>query len=290
MNPFPHLSVVIPTRDRSEILERTLDDVLDLADPGVEVVVVDDGSRDDTRDLLQSKAVSRPQLRFLTQENRGPAAARNRGVEAAAGRRVLLLGDDTRPGPETLGIHMRGEEEGIQGYIEWDPEIEVTPVMRFLAPAGPQFYFSGLEEGKPVPYTAILGSNLSAPRSWFLEEPYDESFPYAAFEDTELAKRWSHRGWITLFRRGAVCFHRHSYSELEEFLDRQRRAGAAARHAVRRHPGMLGRVVVWPMVVGILRVVSWLGRRSVRRHRSEDEWDLRCRWSFLAGFLGLGSE
>ena len=65
---------------------------------------MDDGSTDGTFDWLGARATARP-LRRLRQQNRGPAAARNRGVAAAAGAVVAFLGDDTVPEPGWLAAH-----------------------------------------------------------------------------------------------------------------------------------------------------------------------------------------
>ena len=72
------VSVVIPTHNRLEVLAEVIQ-ALEFQDrpPSFEVVVVDDGSTDGTADWLRSRAFNVP-LRVLTQENRGPAAARGR--------------------------------------------------------------------------------------------------------------------------------------------------------------------------------------------------------------------
>ncbi|MEO8431353.1 MAG: glycosyltransferase [Acidobacteriota bacterium] len=281
----PRLTVVIPTRNRWSILERTLA-ALEEQTPEArpfEAVVVDDGSSDETPVRL---AAFRPRsfaFRTLRSAGRGPAAARNAGIALAAAPRVILLGDDTMPRPDALGRHLSDAEAAVgrQGYIAWHPEEEITPFMRFLAPAGPQFYFANLVAGAPVPYTAVLGSNLSAPTSWFREERFDERFPAAAFEDTELAFRWRRRGWTTLYSPDAVCWHSHRYDAIEPFLKRQRVAGRAARYAVRKHPSLILPTFVQPLAVGLAR--SALAR--LRPRRVEDDWEVQTRRAFFQGWF-----
>ncbi len=285
----PDVSVVIPTRDRGAILSRTLD-ALELQTPAsgpFEVIVVDDGSRDDTPVRLEARPDARFVLHSLRVEGKGggggPAKARNAGIALAAAERVLLLGDDTIPRPDTVLRHREaaaGRDVGVQGRIDWHPEEEITRVMRYLAPAGPQFYFVGLRAGAYIPYTGLLGSNFSAPRRWFLSEQFDERFPHAAFEDTELAFRWARLGWRSVYAPEAVCWHSHHYSSIEPFLARQNRAGAAARYAVRKHPTLVFRTVLQPLAVGIARAAR---ARLRGRMRLEDEWDLRTRVAFLRG-------
>jgi glycosyltransferase involved in cell wall biosynthesis len=290
----PAVSVVIPTKNRRRDLERTLqalDRQTDLAAP-FEVVVSDDGSSDDTPAYLASRPrFASYSLKSVRLPGRGPAAARNRAIEAASAARVLLLGDDTAPDARTVAIHAQESGRGVQGRIEWDPEAPITSVMEFLAPAGPQFYFKNLENGRPIPYTALLGSNLSAPTHWFRDDPFDERFPAAAFEDTELGYRWHLRGRVTVYSEAAVCRHRHHYGSIEPFLEKQRRAGEGARYAVRRHPAMAGRTVLQPLGVGLLFSARYGLRRAAGTSRAADLWDLQARLAFLKGLLsGTGTE
>lgn len=290
----PDLSVVIPTRDRRATLLETLDAVAlqEVGGRRVEVVVVDDGSADGAAEAVAARSGGdRLDVRLLRQSPGGPAAARNRGVAAARAGRVLLLGDDTVPAPGTLARHLDepGAADGaVQGRIEWDPALDVTRVMRFLAPEGPQFYFKGLEDGRPIPYTAVLGSNLSAPRRWFLDDPFDEAFADACFEDTELAYRWWRRRRLAVYSERAVCFHRHHYPSIGPFLRRQVRAGRWARRMIAKHPRTAARVVVEPIAFGAVVLLRTVLRALVLRARPEDLWDLRWRFAFARGVV-LGS-
>lgn len=290
----PELSVVIPTRDRRATLLEALEAVAlqDVGGRGVEVVVVDDGSADGTADAVAARPGDDGlDVRLLRQPPSGPAAARNRGIEAARAGRVLLLGDDTVPAPGTLARHLDepGAADGaLQGRIEWDPALEVTRTMAFLAPEGPQFYFKGLEDGRPIPYTAVLGSNLSAPRRWFLDDPFDEAFTDACFEDTELAYRWWRRRRLAVYSDRAVCFHRHHYASIGPFLRREVRAGRWARRMVAKHPRTAARVVVEPIAFSAVVLLRAVARALVLRARREDLWDLRWRLAFARGVV-LGS-
>jgi glycosyltransferase involved in cell wall biosynthesis len=283
------LSVVIPTHNRLESLKLVLQELAAQTQPAetFEVLVTDDGSSDGTAAFLAASPRYSFSLRSWRVEGKGAAAARNRAIAEARAPRVLMLGDDTPPEADLLRRHLDAGRDGvgIQGRIAWDETEAVTPVMEFLAPAGPQFYFRGLSRGETVPYTIQYGANLSAPTRWFLEEPFDEGFPAAAFEDTELAFRWRRRGFTVIYRDDAVCNHRHPYSGIDEFLQRSFVAGRAARYAVGLHPAMALRTVLQPFSVGVYHGLRHLLRRLQGRARKEDSWDLRCRAAFFRGFL-----
>jgi GT2 family glycosyltransferase len=284
------LSVIIPTRDRHESLRLTLDALAAQTQPPdtFEVLVADDGSSDGTATFLASSLRYPFELRSVRLPGSGPAAARNRAIGEARAARVLLLGDDTFPAADLIGRHLGAARQngvGVQGRIEWDSETPVTHVMRFLAPEGPQFYFKGLRDGEAIPYTVQYGSNFSAPTLWFRQDPFDESFRNAAFEDTELAFRWRRRGHKVLYCEGAVCRHRHRYASIEAFLERQLAAGRAARYGIRLHPAMAVRTVLQPLGVGLLHMTRYVLRRFRGSAREEDRWDLLCRAAFFKGLF-----
>ncbi len=288
----PALTVVIPTRNRRLMLQVTLAalEVQEGLAASFEVIVVDDGSEDETSAWLSRQTFENFRLKTLRTEGIGPAGARNLGISQARADRVLLLGDDTIPQPSTLDAHMglAGDGDiGVQGRIEWDPAHEITPVMRFLAPEGPQFWFKGLADGGPVPFTSVYGSNLSAPTRWFLDEPFDETYRSACFEDTEQAWRWSRRGWDVVFGDRAVCRHRHHYESLKPVLRRQHRAGVATRYTVRKHPRLLWALLFQPLIAGGFKALVVCCKAVVGRVTFEDRADLKCRVAWISGFAGF---
>jgi glycosyltransferase involved in cell wall biosynthesis len=91
MKSIPHVSVVIPTYNNVRYLQPALDSVFQQTYPDLEIIVVDDGSTDETPNLLESYA---NRLRYISQENQGSAAARNRGIQAANGKLIAFLDSD----------------------------------------------------------------------------------------------------------------------------------------------------------------------------------------------------
>ena len=99
--PGAPVGVVIPTRDRRDLLAATLDSVLAQRDVQVEVVVVDDGSRDGTADWLRS--LDDPRVRVLRNETAiGTGAARNRGLHEVTADLVAFVDDDDLWAPDKL--------------------------------------------------------------------------------------------------------------------------------------------------------------------------------------------
>lgn len=98
--PAPDLSVIIPAFNAVEYIERCLCSVVAQDDVSLEVIVVDDGSRDETAALIDKLAEADPRITLLQSANSGPAAARNLGIEAAAGDFITFVDadDEVLPG------------------------------------------------------------------------------------------------------------------------------------------------------------------------------------------------
>ena len=87
----PTVSVVIPTFNRSKLLLNAIDSVLAQTYKDYEIIVIDDGSTDDTRESLRPYMA---RIRYFYQENRGESAARNKGIQVARGKWLSLLDSD----------------------------------------------------------------------------------------------------------------------------------------------------------------------------------------------------
>jgi glycosyltransferase involved in cell wall biosynthesis len=126
------ISVIVPARDAEATIGRTLECLA--AQEGVgdhEVLVVDDGSSDRTREIVREAPGV---VKLLTQEAEGPAAARNRGVAAAAGSALAFLDADCFPEPDWLAAGVRALERAdvVQGHVRPDPDADLGPFDRSL--------------------------------------------------------------------------------------------------------------------------------------------------------------
>jgi glycosyltransferase involved in cell wall biosynthesis len=101
----PRVTVVIPTYNRKEYLAEAIDSVLAQTYTDYEILVVDDGSTDGTREFLEERYRERPVL-YLRQENRGSSAARNTGIRNARGELLAFLDSDDLWLPGKLGLQV----------------------------------------------------------------------------------------------------------------------------------------------------------------------------------------
>ncbi|WP_263810419.1 glycosyltransferase family 2 protein [Salinibacter pepae] len=101
-NEQPFFSVMIPVYNRAEMISDTLESVFDQEYDDYEVIVVDDGSTDGTVEVVKSYG---DRVTLLQQENRGPGAARNTGLEEVKGTYIAFLDSDDRWFPWTLAVY-----------------------------------------------------------------------------------------------------------------------------------------------------------------------------------------
>ena len=95
-------SILIPTFERANLLGQAIESALAQTHGEREILVIDDGSTDDTRGVAARYA---PAIKYLRQENRGKAAALNLGVDAAEGDAIIVLDDDDLFPPSALARH-----------------------------------------------------------------------------------------------------------------------------------------------------------------------------------------
>jgi glycosyltransferase involved in cell wall biosynthesis len=238
----PEVSVVIPTFNRIDTLPEVVEALgRQQGAPSFEVVVVDDGSTDSTPRWLQARPQDDLPFRALRQANRGPAAARNAGVAAARGEWVAFLGDDTVPSTGWLR-HLftaldrsNDASRAVIGRTEWHARMKPTPFLRHINENGAQFGFALIEDPDDVPFNFFYTSNLCLSRRLLREEPFDESFPYPAWEDIETAYRLKAKGMRLCYEPAAEVRHHHP-TDLARFCVRQERAGYCAVVFYLRHP------------------------------------------------------
>jgi len=251
--------------------------------------VVLDGDDPDGREVLSHE---RPYpLRVLAQPRRGAGPARNLGAANAGAALVLYLNDDTRPEPACLLAHLRAHREHgpcmTAGHIAWDPAVETTPYMSWLAPRGHQFNFERLTPGAEMPWDAVWGTNLCAPAAWVLDEPFDPAFPNTCLEDSEWAFRQYRRGRRAFYVSDAVVLHDHRYTGPADFRGRARAYASAARYVARKHPALAWRFLVRPTAAAAARFGSLALPFCWRR---ETLWDLDFRLAYVRALFRPRSE
>lgn len=239
------LSVVIPTYNRADILKLCLERLLAQKGVDFEVIVVDDGSTDDTEKMMGE--AQGDIVRYIRQTHFQQGVARNRGVAEAKGDIIVFIGDDILVQPEFLKTHweahqrMSAENVVVLGFTTWDPLIEINDYMKFLESSGWQFGYGFLRPGfveRAGRYKFFYTSNLSMKKSFFEKEKFNESFRGYGWEDIELGYRLAKNQGMRLFYEPAArAFHHHVVPE-SDLPKKMQAVGRSARAFEELHPAV----------------------------------------------------
>lgn len=219
------LSVVIPTFNRAPVLKKALEAyLLQSAPDGIcEILVVDDGSTDETQSMVSEVSQRAPfPIRYLCQDHKGPAAARNVGITEASGDIILFTDSDIVPHEDLVHEHLEWHQRNpdisgaVLGYVTWPSQPTPTPFMRWYGEKGALFAFGRFRSGQRLTFLNFYTCNLSL-RTEFLRRHgrFDEEFKSAAFEDIELGYRLVKAGLRLTYNPGAVGYH-HQFFRFED--------------------------------------------------------------------------
>lgn len=208
------VSVVIPTRNRHDLLRRVLNPLLE--DPAtLEVIVVEDGGDDDSWELLRRWSGREPRLRIGQTLGAGRTAARQRGFSLSAGEIVLLIDDDVVAQPGLVSGHRRAHAAtGRQVVVGYMP----VPVAREAAQTlATQLYAQAYErhcsmweQDSDQLLLSLWGGNVSIRRG-LLERAGGPVGPLTFDgEDRELGLRLLRAGGDAVFLRSLAAAHLHS--------------------------------------------------------------------------------
>jgi glycosyltransferase involved in cell wall biosynthesis len=191
----PLVSVVIPSFNRSERLPHTVQSVLDQTCQDFEIVVVDDGSTDDTPRVLANLALQDRRVRHHRHgSNRGAQAARNTGITIARGSWIAFLDSDDRWLPLSLELRLRAAEQHAVKVVHSECDVIRADGVRKLfgvPPMSGQVYRELLRRPGPV-FPALLIARETIAGIGFLDETI------VSYQEWETA--------IRLARREAFAF------------------------------------------------------------------------------------
>ena len=175
------VSVIITTFNRRHTIERAVDSVLNQTHPADEIILIDDGSTDDTDQLIKTKY---PNMDYIWQENQGVSRARNLGISQSRGQWIAFLDSDDEWLPSKLNAQIRLLKENPQYKICHTNEIWIRNGKR-VNPMKKHEKSGGLIFEKCLPLCIISPSSVIIQRPLFkIYGVFDEDLPVC--EDYDL--------------------------------------------------------------------------------------------------------
>lgn len=239
------LTVIIPTYNRKQVLARALEGYLAQSSPQLihELLIVDDGSSDGTESMVRRFSTrSVFPIRYLRQQNKGPAAARNFGIREARSSVVLFTDSDVIPEGDLVEQHIEWHRRNPQitaavlGCVTWPAEIKATPFMWWYG-AHILFAFDKLRDKQEASFHYFYTCNLSLKTEFLRNCGYfNEEFKSAAFEDTELGYRLEKQGLQLIYNSAALAYH-YQFFSFEDACRKKLANDAAAQLFFRKEAG-----------------------------------------------------
>lgn len=246
------LSIILPTRNRAEILKVTLTEISKCKGfAECELIICNDGSTDNTKEIIQQFVTSNSynNTRVFDDGNYGVAYQRNRAANVAKGLILLFAADDIRPTSSSwleshilLHSHQTSDNFAVLGKIVWpsNNDIEINEVMRVVqGVGGEQFGFADLDSNTYLDWRFFYTSNLSVKKSitsdW-LQNGFSTNFKDYGYEDIEFAYRLSIKTGLNLFYSSSVTAKHFQNFTVADFCNRQIAAGKMASTFAGMHP------------------------------------------------------
>jgi Glycosyl transferase family 2/Methyltransferase domain len=207
----PSLSAILCTYNRAELLSQTLESILGqtLDRSNFELIVIDDGSSDHTRQVVESFEGRLP-LRYAYQANAGLASAKNHGIYCSQAPLLLFLDDDDVCSPNLFEEHLKTHGEypdnhfAVLGYTYLDPTLAHKPLLRYVTEVGYLFFYPSLEDGNVLDYPYFWGGRSSCKREFLIAHGvFNPVFRFGC-EDIELGYRLSRHNLKVVYNAQAV--------------------------------------------------------------------------------------
>lgn len=198
------ISIVIPTFNRCAQLKECIESILNQDYNNYEIIIIDDGSTDGTKEMLKDYSNRYQDKIILLKQNReGPAKARNESLTFAKGKIVLFIDDDARAAPNWIGHiieDFKYPKIGIIGGETVEEKYSKSGVLYHRKINTLDFDFV------PTKNAAFLKEALKKVNG------FDGRFKYPAFEDMDLCVRIRNMGYDIKINNKAVVYHNERHS------------------------------------------------------------------------------
>lgn len=241
MIPEPLVSVIVPAYNQAHFLPETIDSVLAQTYRNWEIIILDDGSTDDTPEVAKRYTVRDKRIRYEHQENRGLAAARNKAISFSKGEYLCLLDADDLMEKDKISLQLAEFKNNPDVDIVYTAVQFIDTESKYLSEMRsqdypPEDFLAHLFFRNPIP----TPSTMMAKRRCFADNPYNESF--RRVEDYELTLRLAHKYRFKYLDKPLTRYRRHKQNMSNDLaLQRQAELHALKKYTPEHIEGVIAR-------------------------------------------------
>jgi glycosyltransferase involved in cell wall biosynthesis len=182
----PPVSVIVPVHNLQDYIAETLDSILASDYSNIEIIVVDDGSTDNSPEIIEAYADKSDKIKFFKQANRGVSAARNQAIRLSCGKYILPVDGD-----DLISSNYIAEAVNV---LEQNPQIKVVccEVEKFGVK-------NGVKKYPPFSYRLLARKNMIVNSSMFRKSDW-EKIEGGYCEEEIYCEDWDF--WISMFKTG----------------------------------------------------------------------------------------
>jgi glycosyltransferase involved in cell wall biosynthesis len=233
------LSVVVATYNRAQLLPVLFKCLAEqtLAPDKFELILVDDGSREPARDIVEAQQTQFA-VKLIEQANAGQASARDAGVRLASGDVVVILDDDMKLTPNLLENHLAWHQKGyhvVLGRIDSAQHLEQMPLFERFHAEQLEKFAQAFRTGEKPRGIHLCTGNVSFRRKHYVEiGGFDRTLKRS--EDRELGIRLELNGARFVFGDDAITVHDSDHANLQVWLQRAYNYGVYDHRIYEKHP------------------------------------------------------
>ncbi|MEM8484165.1 MAG: glycosyltransferase family 2 protein [Bacteroidota bacterium] len=254
---YPPVSIIVPAYNEGKLLTNTVRSLLKLNYPSFEIVVVDDGSKDDTRAVAHSLVgdYGHATVKLVEKTNGGKSTALNAGIQVSSHDFVLCVDGDSQLSPGTLREAMRHFREprigAVAGNVKVDNRNNIWTTLQALE------YVEGLNMARSAQSLFKLVNIIPGPLGLFRKQAIIDAGGYSSdtfAEDCDLTLKIIREGWRVEYEPRAQSFTE-APDKLTDLLKQRYRWTRGIIQAIRKHRDLFfnptinfgGTMVMWAM-------------------------------------------
>ncbi len=244
-NYFPFVSIIVPVFNEARVIKESIKSLLDLDYSNYEIIIVNDGSTDNTREVAESQVGYRKgrltdiKVSLINQPNGGKSRALNAGIKHSSAEIILCMDGDSQLSPEAVKFAVRHFENPEIGAVAGN--VKVLNRKKFLTDLQALEYIEGLNMARSAQSFIRLVNIIPGPIGIFRRKALVDSGYYSNdtfAEDADLTLKILANGWKIYYEPASVSYTE-APSSLQQLLKQRYRWTRGIIQSIRKHKRLM---------------------------------------------------